>query len=507
MKLWIFLFCVVGFWPPVQPDTSPNVSMTNHQTFITKLSPTDDGNLTLLSDKKEEEKFVKPERKDQLPSNDKVSFKFESKEVTDLEQSDDQLEGYKAFCEELAKNISYLFEEKKFGKDDRSHLIYSLYKDTLKSCERLFTKYANLAFDLVKDFSFKCEKMLNTYSTLVSRYCMKIMAECVKQFNEKSSFASAFYDRLYNDYSQLILELYEEPANSFWKLFIDYKDMALALYNQTILELEKALKHYSEMSSELYKESKFRVEYQYAIAKEQISLTYCLDCTLESPLFYNLAVALILIHVHLKGLNVITLIYLSFVFFAKSKLFALTFLQFVEPIHSALIANSKIYFSDYQMPNDQVYLNLLILHFIASIFITLFVQKKNRDNLVKFLTISIVGLYIKGTYIDGKYSSASSFNLDDLKYSNNCLDINHLESNILLIFVVIICLYGKSERIANSKTNSKLGSLTKFLGGYCARIILFFIMLTSIFPAFFFLVSKSANANLDFWPYKPSLVC
>ena len=554
MELWIFLFIVAGFWPPVQPDTTtPNSILINHQVHNTKLSPNDVDNVT---NRKEEEMFPEPKQTDLFHLDDNVTVMVGPVDVTELKQIEkssntkpeptnqfplddhvgpmefpdrqqtkkasfpeyeqtDLLEGYMAFCEELAKNISYIFEEKRrFGKAfdyDRSHLTYSLYKETLNSCERMFKEYADLAFELFKEIAVKCETMFNTYSIWASGYCKDIAAECGKQFNEVSNLVSGLYyeiinycNRLYNDHVHLIGELYEEPANSIWKLLIDYKDMTLDLYNQTVLKLQNIFNVYSQLSLEFYNNTKVNFEHQYDMVKQQISLTYCADCIFESPLFYNLTAALVLIHVHLKGLNIITLIYIFLKFFTKSKLLISAFRQFVEPIHSAMVINSKIYLTDNQMPNDQVYCYLLIFHFIASILITLFMQKKSRVNLLKFLTIACVGIYIKKAYTDGRYSSASSFNLDNLTYNKKCLYINPLESDILLIFMAVICFYEQSETIAASKTNSRL---TQFIGGHFSRFILYFIMLTSILPAFVFLVSKSANVNLDFWPYKQSLVC
>ena len=181
MELWIFVFFVAGFWPPVQPDiTTPNAVLINHQVHNTKLSPNDVDNVT---NRKEEEMFPEPEPTDLFHLDDNVTVMVGPVKVTELKQIEkslktkpdptnqfpfddnaepmefpdgiqtekasfpeyeqtDLLEGYKAFCEELAKNISYIFEEKKtFGKAfdyDRSHLTYSLYKETLNSCERKY---------------------------------------------------------------------------------------------------------------------------------------------------------------------------------------------------------------------------------------------------------------------------------------------------------------------------------------------------------------------------------
>ena len=510
MKIWIVFFLICCGWHLVQPDSPPNASTTSnffypHQTCSSiKISPKQDDNAKAMAEKKEADPSSEPD-----PSNQSVDnitsmagqMELPGPEPTDEGAPEDEPaeqfphSDFTVFYEELAKNVSDFLEEKKFGKifDDCSHRIFGLYNKTLNRCGKMFNEFANLA----------------------SRHCKDILAQSEKYFFEASRFATRIYNetvancgRLYNDCSLAILELYEEPGYNFRKLIVDYSDMTLAFYNETVFKLKRVFNIYSDVVLKFFNEAKLKLNNQYEMALQQISLTYCIDCVFDSPLFYNLTAALALIHVHRRGLNVITLTYLILKFFMKSKLLVSAYKQFFQPLHSASVAVSKTVFTDNQMPNDQIYWCFLILYLIVSIILTIFSEQKTRLFITKVFTISTLVIYVKSIYLDVQYSSVSTFNLDDLKYTNTCLNINHLESDILLIFMAIVCFCDKSEKIAaTSKSDLKVGRIIQFIGGQCVRLILYFIMLASILPAHIFIVSKSFNAQPDFWPYKPSVVC
>jgi len=358
----------------------------------------------------------------------------------------------------------------------------------------MFDEYSNLACGYYKDILAQSERYLNETSSLVSSIYKETAANC---------------ERIYNECSLTIMEFYDEPAYNFKKLVIDYLDMTEALHNEIVINLKKVFNVYSEVLLTFFNETKIKLRNQYDIALQHISLTYCIDCVMESPLFYNLTAALVLIHVHRRGLNVITLLYLFLKFFIKSKLLVSAYQQFVEPLHSALIANSKLIFNDNQRPNDQmIYFYLLILHLIASIILTVLARQKIRLQFMKLLILSTAIIYVKSISFDGQYSSVNNFNLDDTKYTlNRCLNINQLESDILLVFMIIFCFCDKSEKIGASKADSKQGHFNRLIGSQCARIVIYFITLTTIIPAHIFIAVKSVNAQLVFWPYEQSIVC
>jgi hypothetical protein len=503
MKIGILFFLICNGWHPVQSNSTSNGAMTSnffyHHKTCSAINQNQDGKTRIEET---------PSRTGHNPlnqSDDNVTVMdelrdFQGSEHGEKDASEEPTEHFpfldiQMFFEELAINVSILFKEKKHEKivADCSHHIFNLYNKTLNISGKFINEYANLA----------------------SGYCMDILVQSENYFNETSRVATKLYEetvanceRLYKDCYTMVTEFYEQPRYNFRKLIIDYSDMTISLYNETLFKLGEGFKVCSDDVLAFYSEAKIKLRNQYDKVVQQISLTYCFDCVIESPLFYNLSAALVLIHVHRNGLNVITLLYLFLKFFVKSKLLVSAYHQFVQPLHSAFVANSKIILSGYQMPKEEVYFYFLILHFVASSLFTSLWLQKTRVLFTTLMVLSTVGIYVKTVYLDREYSFVSSFNSDDMKYTNECLNINHLESDILLIFMAIASFLDKSEKIATAfRSNTKLGCLIQIVRGHCTRLIFYFIMLTSIIPATFFLVSKLLDLSLEFWPYQPTVVC
>jgi hypothetical protein len=199
------------------------------------------------------------------------------------------------------------------------------------------------------------------------------------------------------------------------------------------------------------------------------------------------------------------------------------FEDFLTPIHSAFAANfmkTIIYlpkwisfntgtldFTKSEMSGLQIATFSILFHAIATILLLRFYPKFHLKLLVA-AAMAMLCLQLQTTFDIWNCWSVSPFSFPDLSYSARKIEIYPLQMQVLLFVTCCINLYYETMLRSSCKERLENCKAARFLHSFIShalRIFSLFAILIFFLPSLFFLISRLANVELYFWPYK--LVC